>query len=217
MEDIIVIGAGGLGKEVIWLIERINKEEHIWNILGFVDDDVDLENVQMNVYQVLGTTSWLKNYPEEVHVVCAIAKPSIRKKIVNGLMCNKNIKFASLVDPAAIVSDLVTIGVGSIICAGAVLTVNIDLGNHVIVDVNCTVGHDSRLGDFVMMYPNSNVSGNVLIGKGIEIGTGAQVIQRIEVKEDIVIGAGAVVVKNLMEPGVYIGVPATNRKHGTEL
>lgn len=76
-----------------------------------------------------------------------------------------------------------------------------------IINLDCTLGHDDIIKDYVTIYPSVNVSGNVLIGERFEIGTGTQIIQGKVIVPDTVIGAGAVVVKDVKEKGTYVGCP----------
>lgn len=96
-------------------------------------------------------------------------------------------KFATLIDPSVLVSKRVEIGEGSIICAGTIITVNIKIGNHVIVNLDCTIGHDDVIEDFVTIYPSVNVSGKVLIGECSELGTEMQIIQGKKVAPNTII------------------------------
>jgi sugar O-acyltransferase (sialic acid O-acetyltransferase NeuD family) len=106
----------------------------------------------------------------------------------------------------------VTWGEGVIICPGCILTVDITLGKHVIINLNCTIGHDSVIGDYVTFSPGVNVSGNVNIGDNCYIGTNAVIREKINICSDVVIWAGGVVVKDITEPGVYVGNPVKKIK-----
>lgn len=206
MKDIIIVGAGGFGREVSWLIERINSVSPEWNIIGFADDNQDLWGNVIDGYPVIGGVDEIENFPT-AYAVCCIANTRVRKKL-----CRKiddfGTDFATLIDPAAIISSKVEIGEGSVICAGAVLTVDIKLGCHNIIDVNSTVGHDAVLKDYVTLYPSVNVSGSTIINEGVELGTGTQVIQGKTVGADTIIGAGAVVVRDIPANCTAVGVPA---------
>ncbi len=207
-KELYIIGAGGFGREVAWLAERVNEVEHIWDMKGFIDDDETLLGTLQGSYPVVGGCDFILNIKREIWVVCAIGCAAVRKKIVGRLENNPKIRFATLVDPAVLRSGRVSIGEGSILCAGTILTVDISVGKHVIVNLDCTIGHDVKIQDFVTVYPSVNVSGQVVIGEGVEIGTGAQVIQGKRICAGSVIGAGAVVVKDIVEKGTYVGVPA---------
>jgi sugar O-acyltransferase (sialic acid O-acetyltransferase NeuD family) len=100
-----------------------------------------------------------------------------------------------------------SIGAGAIICPGTILTVNISIGKHVIINLNCTIGHDCVIGDFVTVSPGANISGNVRVGNNCYIGTNAVIREKISICDNVVIGAGGVVVKNIVQPGIYVGNP----------
>ena len=208
MKDLIIIGASGFGREVAWLVERINKKEPTWNLVGFLDDDNRIQNTKINGYTVLGTTSNVENYVD-TYYVCAVGASKTRELIIRKLEnLNPKIKYATLIDPSVELSELVNIGKGSIICAHTILTVNIEIGNHVIINLDCTVGHDAVLKDFVTLYPSVNVSGATVIGHGSELGTGMQIIQGKTVGNHSIVGAGAVVVKDIPDNCTAVGSPA---------
>jgi UDP-3-O-[3-hydroxymyristoyl] glucosamine N-acyltransferase len=98
------------------------------------------------------------------------------------------------------------------ICPGAQITVNVQFGLCVIVNLNATIGHDCVIGDFVTISPGANISGNVLIGNRCYIGTQAAIVEGVAICGDVILGAGAVVVEDITEPGTYVGVPAKRIK-----
>lgn len=208
VKKLIIIGAGGFGREVVWLVERINEEHQSWDILGFVDDTEVLHGTLVNGYKVLGGCNVIGSYADACFV-CAIGSAKDRKKII-GKICAvfPEIQFATLVDPSVIISKRVKVGKGSIICAGTIITVNIGVGNHVIVNLDCTIGHDVVLHDYVTLYPSVNVSGCVDIAECVELGTGVQIIQGKKIGTETIVGAGAVVVKDLPPKCTAVGSPA---------
>ncbi len=88
-------------------------------------------------------------------------------------------------------------GDGNIICIGTIMTVDIMIGNCNIINLDCTVGHDTVIGDFVMANPSVNISGGTVVGSGCNIGTGTQTVQYLKMGCNTVIGAGAVVNRDL--------------------
>lgn len=216
MKKLYIVGAGGFGREVLWLARRMNEKESIWDIQGFIDDNPEIQNSEQDDYPVLGTTDYLKNSQEEAWVVVAIGSAKVKKKVVEKISSYTNVHFATLIDPSVIMSDRVQIGEGCIICAGTILTVDIKIGNHVIINLDCTVGHDDIIEDYVTVYPSVNISGNVIVGQESELGTGMQVIQGKSIKSNTIIGAGAVVVKDIVEAGTYMGAPAKMKRALTE-
>jgi sugar O-acyltransferase (sialic acid O-acetyltransferase NeuD family) len=204
MRDIIIIGAGGFGKEVAWLIEQINRVELKWNLLGFIDDFKPVGE-SINGAAIIGDLSWLKD--KSLAIVCSISNPSIRKKIVQNLESTNN-EFVSLIHPKVELSKTVNIGRGTIICEGVKFTVNIEIGHHVIIYHDSVICHDARIEDYCSILPSVNISGNVHIKDGTTLGTGSKVIQNIQIGSDVIVGAGAVVVKDVPDNVITMGVPA---------
>ncbi len=208
MKDLIIIGSGGLGRETAWTAERINAVNPEWNILGFIDDNIQVQGRIIDGYKVIGTTAAAAKYPD-AYYVCAIGSARIRKVVVDKIISIAPVKFATLIDPACVHSaQRVDFGEGCIICANTYITLDIKIGNHVYIGGNGTVGHDATIGDFVTLYPGANVSGSTRIGNGCEIGTGSQVIQGLSVGNGAIVGAGSVVVRNLPPDCTAVGVPA---------
>lgn len=212
-KDLYIIGAGGFGREVAWLVERINKrnsddktsESSIWNVKGFIDDNPALLNTELDGYRVVGNTDDLMKI-EDAYCVCAIGGAKTRKKIIEKL--SGRVHFATVIDPDVKMSSRVEIGEGTIICAGTIITVDEKIGNHVIINLDCTIGHDDVIDDFVTLYPSVNVSGNCHLSECVEMGTGSQIIQGLSVGNGSIIGASACVVKDIPAEVTAVGCPA---------
>ena len=213
MQDIIIIGAGAFGREVKWLIERINEagDNAQWNVIGFVDDGIAKGEIVAEL-PVLGGMDYLLGLKEQVNLVSAIAGVNVRKKIINKLRSKGNVHFPNLIDPSVIQSPSVQMGKGNIICASSILSVDIKIDDFVIIDWNCTIGHDVVMGSYVTVYPGTRISGCVDIDECCEIGTGTKVVQGLKIASDVVTGAGAVVAKGIEASGTYVGVPVKKVK-----
>ena len=157
MRKLYIIGAGGFGREVAWLVRRINNVTPAWDLKGFIDDDASLWGRAEDGYKVLGGCDYLRAKGQSVWAVCAIGNARTRKKIVESF--NEGVNFATLIDPSVIMGDSVTVGDGTIICAGTIITVDVSIGNHVIINLDSTIGHDDVIDDYVTLYPSVNVSG----------------------------------------------------------
>ncbi len=203
---LIVIGAGDLGKDVSWLVERINAKRPEWNLLGFTD--ISDEDRFMD-YPILGKDEVIQEYARnyyDVYVVCAVANLSIKERIMSQLP--ENVHVATLIDPSALVHRTAKIEEGSMIFANAIVGVGAHVGKNCIVLHNSAVNHDVTLGDYSIVYPNATISGKCTIGKYCEIGTGASLIQGISVCDNAKIGVGAGVFTNITSPGTTVGNPA---------
>lgn len=205
-KDIVIVGSGGLAREVKWLIEECNKTGTKWNILGWVSNEIP--GTVISGLPVIGNDEWLLEYNKSVNVAIAIGSGNLRKKIVSSLKKNPNISFPKLIAPSAEVSDSVILGEGSIITAKSILTVDIEIGSFFFCNLACTIGHDCVIYDFVTLNPGCNISGNVILNEGVTIGTGASIIQGLSVGEYTTIGAGAAVIRNIDKNCTAVGVPA---------
>lgn len=216
MKNLIIIGAGGMGRETAFIIERINERENKWNLLGFFDENEALIGKTVNGYPVYSQIEELESF-EEIFYVCAIGSSFTRRRVVERLIKKyKDLKFATLIDPSVILSDSVEIGEGSIIAEGAILTVNICLGKHSLINMGVTIGHDNHLSDFVTLYPGVHVSGNCVLNEGVEMGSGSVIIQGLSIGKQTIVGAGAVVVKDLPSNATAVGCPAKVIKQRAE-
>lgn len=212
LKRLIIIGASGFGREVAWLVERINDKEKTWQLMGFLDDNPDIQGKAVNEYKVLGTTDDVNKYPD-AYYVCAVGASKTREKIIGRvLQILPKAQFATLIDPSAEYSNFVSFGKGSIICAHTIITVNVEIGEHVIINLDCTVGHDAVIKDFATLYPSVNVSGASEVGRGAELGTGTQIIQCKRIEDYTIVGAGATIIRDIEDSGVYVGVPAKKIK-----
>ena len=207
MKRLIIIGAGDFGREVSWVAERINAVAPTWELRGFVDDTPEKQGMVVDGYPVLGPVSFLSGVTEETWVVCSIGTGKTRRRVMEQVLENPYLRPATLIDPSVIVGRNAWVGEGCVVCAGTVLAISSQLADHVIVNLNCTIGHDTVLEPFCTVHPGSNLSGKVHVGACTDIGTGTKIIQGLTVCPGCTMGAGAVVVRDLAEPGTYVGVP----------
>ena len=208
MKKLVIVGAGGFGREIAWQIQKNRFIKYNYDILGFVDDDKSKLHTYVNGYEVIGNLEWLVQYEDFISVVVCIANVNIRKKIIQLLKENPNIDFPVIICDGVSIADSVFIGEGTIICEHSLISTNTNIGKHCIIDYHCSIGHDVVIKDLVTIYPGSNIAGNILIDKFVEIGSGVQIIQGKNICSKVVIGAGSVVVRDIVEGCTYVGVPA---------
>jgi sugar O-acyltransferase (sialic acid O-acetyltransferase NeuD family) len=204
MTEIAIFGAGGFGREVNLIVQQLIKKGYPYHFLGFFDDE-DKSTELGKLY--LGNTEKLNTWDRPISIALAIGDGKTRKNIV-GKITNSKVDFSKVVSPYAIFNDLIKIGKGSIICAGANLTTNINIGDFVVVNLNATIGHDCQLDDYSSLMPGANLAGNVKLKECAFAGSGANVLNGLELGENSVLGAGGVLTKNLEAYKTAIGVPA---------
>jgi len=208
-EPLIIIGAGGFGREVHDIVVAINRaaDEPVWEFLGFLDDgEVHLERLERRGARLLETSQALPQYAGAWYVV-GIGNPKIREMLANRADA-AGLRAATLIHPSATTGLDVEIGDGSVVCSHVSITTNIRLGRHVHLDQNAAVGHDVTMEDFVRVNPGATISGDVVLERGVTVGTGAAVVQGLTVGAGVVVGAGAVVVDDVEPARVVVGVPA---------
>ncbi len=144
--------------------------------------------------------------PNEYLMMVAVSESSHRSDIVDKLP--KETRYFSFIHPTAIImSDDVKIGEGSFIGANSILTTNIRIGKHAILNRGNQIGHDCIIGNYFSAMPGAIVSGNVHIGNRVYLGTNSTVIEKKDLHHDIKIGANGVVIKDIESSGTYVGCP----------
>lgn len=214
---LVIIGAGGFGREVCDVIEAISiaeagQGEPTYEFVGFLDDgNPNTQLLGIRRAPFLGKVSTLDDLPQEVQYVIGIGTGGARRKIDEWATALGR-QAAILVHPTAVIGRHgVTLQPGVIICAHVSITTNIALGRHTHMNLNSTVGHDAVLGDYVTVNPGATISGDVVLEDEVNVGTGAAVIQGRRVGARTVIGAAAAVVRDLPADAVAVGVPARVR------
>lgn len=207
-KKILVIGAGDGVKEVIFYINRINQLKNTFEVVGFIDDNVELHGRKIFNHEILGGLNWIEENNENFYCNINMHNPKIRADIVKKLE-TIGVKFTNIIDPSAQIDwDSVELGEGIIIGATTTILPNVTINDHVIIDYGTSVGHDCKLDKYVTVSPNVGIAGNSNIGEGVFIGIGVNIIQHIEIGSWSVIGAGSVVVNNIPPEVVSYGVPA---------
>jgi sugar O-acyltransferase (sialic acid O-acetyltransferase NeuD family) len=205
IKDIVIFGAGGLGKEVLELIHQINKNDYRWNVAGFFDDTLTPGTV-VNGIVVLGNLKSLQ-LSEFKNVAVAIGNPEARANLIDILSAEKTLPV--LIHPSATVSEKnVFVEYGTIIAACVFLSVNVKIGSGVLLNVGCSIGHDVEIGDFCTINPGVRVSGSVKVGDFVFVGVGAILNNNISIANYAKIGAGAVVIKSIEKKSTVFGNPA---------
>lgn len=211
-EDLVVVGAGGFGRETLDVIEAINAaaSSPVWDVIGVVDDDpspINTQRLASRQVAYMGTVEAFTSGVRRPRYVVGIGAPAVRRLIVD-MLDDAGLEGATLIHPAATLGRPVEVGCGTVICAGARVTTNVTLGRHVHINPNATVGHDSVIEDFVSLNPGSSVSGDCLVGVETLVGVGAVILNKLRVGAHAVVGAGACVVRDVPRGQTVKGVPA---------
>ena len=206
MKDLIVFGAGGLGRETMFQLQEMNRANPAYRLLGFADDRC--YGTVVDDCPVLTDTQGLLCRTEDTCIVIAVGNPRSRRQIYNALRVNPYLTFPTVIAPNAVCSDRVRFGMGCLVGFGATLTVDITVGDFVLISNGCNIAHDAVLRDYATLYPAVHVSGSVTIGKSCEIGVGSSIIQGMTVGDGAILGAGCAVVRDIPPHCTAVGVPA---------
>lgn len=205
MQDVVILGAGGGSKSVLWLLESMNEARKDWNILGFIDENPDRHGAVHCELPVLGGFEWFDTrHPKLVH---GVGSPAVRRRFAT-LARERGLEFVTAIAPDVRYSRFVKFGTGCLVASGAVLTSHITVGNHCMINLNCTVGHDTVMEDYCTLAPGVHLSGNSHLEEAVDVGAGAVVIPGKRIGRSTVIGAGAVVTTDIPALSVAVGVPA---------
>ena len=206
MKKLLIVGAGGFGREVLCWALDCEAMQNEWRVAGFLDEDPSALEGYPCTYPIIGTPS---NYmPSEGDVfICAIGDPKTKLRVCGDLQ-SRGAMFINLVHPSAIISRNNKIGTGCIFCPRSVITTNVTLGDFVFLNASSGIGHDAVIGKGVTLSAYCDVTGNTVLGEGVFLGSHVVILPGAKVGDYAIVGAGSVVLKTV-KPGVTVmGVPA---------
>lgn len=208
MENLVLVGAGGLGRETAEAVRACNEVEPSWNLLGFLDDHLEPATMVGGI-PVLGPTSTLSELPD-VQILLCTARPNrywSRKELVSSLALSPD-RFATIIHPRASIGSTVEVAHGCIVLAGVVATADVVIGPHVAIMPNCTFTHDDRIDAYATFGAGVNLAGEVSIGEGAYIGSGALVRESTSIGAWALVGLGSSVLHDVPSQQVWAGNPA---------
>jgi acetyltransferase EpsM len=207
---VLVVGAGGHAAEICSYVADLRERGVPMRLLGCVDDRKPVG--RCGPVEIIGDFALLERLARTergLRCIVAVGDNPTRKRLVDRVTAlGQPDIWMTLRHPAALVGQDVTVGPGSLLAPGSIVTARVRIGAHVIVNVNASIAHDAVVGDFVNLNPGAIAAGNTRLGDGCYIGAGATVIDRISVGEWTIVGAGAAVVRDLPAHATAVGVPA---------
>jgi sugar O-acyltransferase (sialic acid O-acetyltransferase NeuD family) len=208
VKRVVILGAGGFAREVLDIFEAASRDGERREVAGFiVDKGFGEPGTQINDRPVLGDFDWLAGKAGEFDAICGVGAPEIRRRMVEQAAAH-GLGFCNAIDPDARLTRRVSLGSGVVIGAGCILTNNIRVGDHVHLNLDCTVGHDAVFEPFATTAPGVHVSGGVTFGEGAYAGTGANIIEQLTLGAWSVVGAGSTVLRDVPANATAVGQPA---------
>lgn len=162
--------------------------------------------------EVIGTVEDISTFKNDADFFIAIGDNKVRQCIFNKIN-NQKCTIVTLIDPSSIISEDVSIGIGTIIMPGVIINSSSIIGEGCIINTSSSIDHDNAIGNFVHLSPGVRLAGNVKISDLCWIGIGAIIINNIVINEEIVLGAGAVLIEGIDKKGTYLGIPARIKKN----
>jgi len=206
-EKIVLIGAGGHGREVVEILQSQRQSGRDSEALGFVDDSPQLRGKTVAGIPVLGNMHWFEDAdPTQIMVLCTLGSPNDIRSIADKVL-RLGFSFISAVSPNSLISETVVVGQGVTIFPNAVINTSTKIGDHCIINLGVTISHDSNIGKYSNINPGVHVAGNVEIHEGCYIGMGANIIQGCKIGSWSIIGAGAVIIDDIPSNVTVVGCP----------
>ncbi|HHT25385.1 MAG TPA: hypothetical protein GXZ76_07755 [Clostridiaceae bacterium] len=208
VKKIVLIGAGGFGREVAHMIESINKREKKYELLGFLDDGKQFNHKTfINGYPWLGDRNWILNHKDDVVCTCTVGEASIKAEIQRTLT-QQGVQFETIIAPSVGISGCAQIGNGCVLYWNVGISVNCTIGDGVLLNDGVVLGHDVVLGEFTTIMPGTRISGECTIGKEVNIGGAAFIVPGKKVGDGARIAAGSIVFTNVKAGTTVLGNPA---------
>jgi sugar O-acyltransferase (sialic acid O-acetyltransferase NeuD family) len=206
MKNLLIIGAGGCGREVLQWAKDINKVSSKWNIKGFLDDNENaLDGLRCDVTVVGSTDSYVPQKDDEF--VCCIGNSAVRKMVIDKMEA-KGAVFVNIVHPTSIVAESALLGKAVILYPYSIISDNAEIGDGCIINMHSTVAHDSHLGEYCTISAHCDVTGMCRLGERVFMGSGARTVPSAKVGNDVFICAGSTVMSKVKDGLKVIGVPA---------
>jgi sugar O-acyltransferase (sialic acid O-acetyltransferase NeuD family) len=211
--EVIIVGAGGHGTELHAYLEALAALGKPVRLVGFVDDarGVGPWGTTRVLGGLLDLAAYVSSRPATLFdYITAVGDNGARRRLVERIdhLAAFNLQSWSLVHPRAIVGMEVSLGEGTCLAPGSIITTRVRIGRHCIVNVNASISHDCVIGDFTNINPGAVICGNVRLGESCYIGAGATIINNVRVGAGTIVGAGAVVTRDLPDGVTAVGVPA---------
>ena len=208
MKDIVIIGAGGLGREILDIIKAINKLKPTWNVLGFYDDAFQTKKPISERTYCLGTIADLKILKNRnLAVAFGISNREVVQSMINQLQENINFNYPNIIHPSVAQNSNINMGIGNVIGFSCFLSCDIQIGDFNFLNILVALGHDVKMGSFNALMPRTQISGNVVVGDFNFFGMNSAVVQNKSIGSHNTINAFTLLTKTIQNNRKYFGIP----------
>ena len=206
MKQLVIIGAGGCGRELYFLAKESLGYGDDFIIKGFIDDNINALDGFEGYLPVLGTVNGYNPEPDDVFA-CGVGNV-IPKKICVDKILSRGGVFISIIHKTATVRENSTLGIGCVICDGVFISCDVRIGDFVTIQRMSNFGHDVKIGSFCQFNSNSYMGGGAEAGNMVTVHTGAIITPGRIVADNCTVNAASVVIRNVKEGQTVFGSPA---------
>ena len=210
-----IYGAGGLGRELFILANQINKKEHRWTDIMYIDD-TDGISVVNEIQPITFAEIKLKYTHNSLEIVIAVGEPHIRSFLRNRVK-DAGFSLAVLVHPSANIADSAILSAGTVICYNSFVSCDVVIGENVLIQPTASVGHDCKIGSDTVISTNVCIAGRCDIGCETYIGLQVPIKEGVCIGKQTIVGMGSVVIRDIPDQVIAIGNPARVMKENTNL
>jgi sugar O-acyltransferase (sialic acid O-acetyltransferase NeuD family) len=213
-QQLVIAGAGGFSREAAETIAAVNAQRPTWDLLGFVDDNLELAGTSIGHLDVIGPIGLLHSELRGAKVVVCTGRADnyfSRPRIVQRLNLPPN-RYATVVHPTASVAASAHIGHGTVMLASTVVTANARIGHHVAIMPDTVITHDDVIEDFATLASGVKLGGSVRVGRGTYVGAGALVREGVSIGDWSLVGMGSVITRSVPAAELWYGAPARRQR-----
>ena len=206
MKNLAIIGSGDLGRQIAY--HAINDKHY--NVVGFFDDFAEKGSL-IDGIKILGNLSEIQeNFDDAVfdEIIIGIGYKHLQFRETLFIQLQNKVEFAKIIHSSCYVDPSCKIGEGVCMFPGTVLDQNVTIEDNVLINIDCTIAHDSKIKTNTFLSPRVAIAGFVTIGKRCNIGINSTIIDNIVIENDIQTGGGTVVINDLKKSGLYVGNPS---------
>jgi len=205
MKNIIIIGAGDAGKELLSLI--LNDPMCSLNVLGFIDDNIPAQKKYFLEKPIISNIKDLKTPINNTYFICSITNLKFRKLVIESLL-TKGCIFTNYIHHSAIINSSLLNNVGIVIYPFTVISNNVLISDHVFINMLTSIGHDAVIGKYSVISSHCAINGHVKIGQENFLGSHVTLVPKTKTGSNVSIGIGSIVVSDLEDNSKVFGNPA---------
>lgn len=204
MKNLVVFGAGDLGKFIVYNIDMFGDD---YNILGFMDEDTNKVGWELCGLPIFGIDYLNSNKIKDLCMVIAISSPKAKESVSKKLK-PYNISFPNFISPGSWLSKGIKMGCGILMYPNSSVDFETRIGDFVTINAGCTVGHNVTIGQFSTLAPGVNLAGFTSIGEKVNLGIGCCSIQNIKINNHSIVGGQAMLIEDVESGRTVAGIPA---------